>query len=57
MKDLWEKIALKPKEWRRISKAIHVFDYLVKNGAPRIVSDVKDDLYKIKPFTDFEFKG
>ena len=37
MKHLWEKLTLKPKEWRRIAKAIHVMDYLVKNGAPRII--------------------
>lgn len=37
MKHLWEKLTLKPKEWKRIAKAIHVMDYLVKNGAPRVV--------------------
>jgi len=57
MKHLWSIIALKEKEWRRIAKAIHVFDYLCKNGAPRIVQDVKDDLYKIRQYKDFEFKN
>ena len=56
MKHLWEKLQCKPKEWRRISKSIHVMDYLVKNGAPRVVQDVKDDIYKIRQFQDFVFK-
>ena len=48
MKHLWDKLQSKPKEWRRIAKAIHVMDYLVKNGAPRVVQDIKDDVYKIR---------
>ena len=31
-------------------------DYLVKNGAPRIIQDLKDDLYKIRVFNDFNYK-
>ena len=31
-------------------------DYLVKNGAPRVIQDIKDDLYKIKVFKDFVYK-
>lgn len=30
-------------------------DYLVKNGAPRCVQDIKDDLYKIRQFKDFAY--
>lgn len=56
MKHLWGMLASKPKEWRRIAKAIHVFDYLCKNGAPRVIQDVKDDLYKIRAFADFAHK-
>jgi len=37
MKHLWSKVNLKPKDWRRIFKALHAMDYLVKNGAPRVV--------------------
>lgn len=37
MKHLWSKVNSKPKEWRRIFKALHAMDYLVKNGAPRVV--------------------
>ena len=37
MKHLWAKINSKPKEWRRIFKALNTMDYLCKNGAPRVV--------------------
>ena len=38
LKHLWDKLnSNKPKEWRRVAKAIHVMDFLVKNGAPRII--------------------
>jgi len=30
-------------------------DYLVKNGAPRVVQDIKDDLYKIRSYNDFSY--
>ena len=56
MKHLWEKLTLKSKEWRRIAKALHVMDYLAKNGSPRVIQDLKDDLYKIRNFQDFSFK-
>ena len=48
MKHLWSYLGSKPKEWRRIAKVVHVIDYLVKNGAPRVIQDIKDDLYKIR---------
>ncbi len=37
MKHLWAKVQSKPKEWRRIYKALYAMDYLIKNGAPRVV--------------------
>lgn len=30
-------------------------DYLVKNGAPRVVQDIKDELYKIREFHNFSY--
>ena len=55
MKHLWGKLQCKPKEWRRIFKALSTMDYLVKNGAPRVVQDIKDDLFKIRNFQDFNY--
>ena len=37
MKHLWAKLACKPKEWKRIFKALNAMDYLCKNGAPRVI--------------------
>lgn len=53
MKHLWAKVQSKPKEWRRIFKALNCMDYLCKNGAPRVVQEIKDDLYKIRTLQDF----
>ena len=55
MKHLWSKVQSKPKDWRRIFKALNAMDYLVKNGAPRVVQDIKDDLYKIRSYNDFSY--
>ena len=56
MKHLWAKIQSKQKEWRRIFKALNTMDYLCKNGAPRVVQDIKDDLYKIRQLQDFNYQ-
>ena len=56
MKHLWAMLNCKPKEWRRIAKALHVMDYLIKNGAPRVIADLKDDLYKIRQYENFSFR-
>ena len=56
MKHLWAMMHSKPKEWKRIAKTLHVMDYLVKNGAPRVIADIKDDLYKIRQFESFCYK-
>jgi hypothetical protein len=48
MQHLWKKLNSKPKEWRRIFKALHAMEYLAKNGAPRCIQDIKDDLFKIR---------
>ena len=56
MKHLWGKVQSKPKEWRRIFKALSCMDYLCKNGAPRVVQEIKDDLYKIRTLQDFSFQ-
>ena len=55
MKHLWKFAQSKPKDWRRIFKALNAMDYLCKNGAPRVVQEIKDDLYKIRTLQDFSF--
>lgn len=56
MKHLWAKLQLQPKEWRRIFKSLNTMDYLLKNGAPRVVQDIKDDLYKIRSLNNFSYR-
>ena len=40
---------------KKIYKGLHALDFLVKNGAPRIVQDLKDDLYKIRTLQDMQY--
>ena len=47
MKHLWAKAQLSNKDWIKIYKALHAMEFLLRHGAPRIVQDLKDDLYKI----------
>ena len=30
-------------------------EYLIKNGAPRCIQEIKDDMYKIRSLQDFNF--
>lgn len=55
MQHMWKKLNCKPKEWRRIFKALHAMEYLAKNGAPRCIQELKDDLFKIRALQDFSF--
>lgn len=55
MKHLWSKLSLKPKEWRKIFKALHAIDFLLKNGAPRVIQDIRDDLFKIRSLQDMDY--
>jgi epsin len=55
MRHLWKKLNSSPKEWRRIYKTLHAMEYLVKNGAPRCIQEIKDEIYKIRAFQDFNF--
>jgi len=55
MQHLWKKLNSKPKDWRRIYKALHVMEYLIKNGAPRCIQEIKDEMFKIRSFQDFSY--
>ena len=48
MKHLWEILNLKPKENVQIFKALVLMEFLIKNGATRIIQDLKDDIFKIR---------
>ena len=60
---LEDKLQKNPKEWKRMVKALHVLDYLVKNGAPRVIqrlkhggSDKNSFLSKIRQLQTFSYK-
>ena len=36
-----------------IKKTLGLIEYLVKNGAPRCIGDFKDEMFKIRTFSDF----
>jgi epsin len=55
MRHLWKKLNSSPKEWRRIYKTLHAMEYLIKNGAPRCIQEIKDDLHKIRNLLDFSY--
>ena len=38
----------KTKNWRKILKTLHLIDYLLKNGAPRVSQEIKSDEYLLK---------
>ena len=40
---------------RIIYKILHAMEYLIKNGAPRCIHEIKDDMYKIRSLQDFNF--
>jgi epsin len=52
MKHLWETINLESKYYIQIFKALHLMEFLVKNGATRIIQDLKDDIFKIRTLQD-----
>ena len=35
------------------NKTLGLIEYLVKNGAPRCIGDFKDEMFKIRTFSDF----
>lgn len=42
-------------EWRRVLKAMHSLEYLIKNGSPMCVQQIKQEVYKISSLSNFSF--
>ncbi|CAK69660.1 unnamed protein product (macronuclear) [Paramecium tetraurelia] len=53
MKFIWKRLDSDNREWRRILKTLNMIEYLTKNGAPRCVGEFRDNIYKIRSFSDF----
>lgn len=64
MSYIWKRLNGDNKDWRRTLKvdifsynlkSLTVIEYLIKNGAPRCVGEFKDDLFKIRTYSDFYY--
>ena len=56
MKFVWEKLKSKPNKWRVIQKTLILIENLLKLGATRLLYDVRDETFKIRLLTDFEYR-
>ena len=55
MKELWKKLNSKAKEWRRIQNTLSTLEFLIKNGAPRVIQEIKLDMHRIRSLTSFSY--
>ncbi|KRX10914.1 Protein phosphatase 2C (PP2C)-like domain [Pseudocohnilembus persalinus] len=54
MKFIWERLQTqKNKSWRKTYKVLCIIDYLMKNGAPRCLTEFKDEIYQIRSLRDY----
>ncbi len=42
-------------EWRRVLKSMHAVEYLIKNGSPMSVQQIKRENYKLSSLTNFSY--
>lgn len=57
LEHIWDRLRLEPTEWRKIFKALHLLDMVLKVGDPQCISSIKGNMYKIKSFQSFTVKG
>ncbi|KAK8825592.1 hypothetical protein WA577_000765 [Blastocystis sp. JDR] len=53
---IWKTLAVQPKYWKQIFKALNLIDHLIRNGSPRIIDDTRDRIEKLRALQDFSFK-
>ncbi|CAD8083427.1 unnamed protein product [Paramecium sonneborni] len=53
MKFIWKRLDSDNREWRRILKTLNIIEYLIKNGAPHCVGEFRNNISKIRSFSDF----
>lgn len=54
---IWDRLKLDSMEWRKIFKALHLLDIILKAGNPQCFSTIKGNIYKIKAFESFSTKA
>ena len=55
MKDLWKRLNSKAKEWKRIQNTLSTLEFLIKNGAPRVIQEIKLEMYRIRSLSSFSY--
>lgn len=53
MNVIWKRLNDQGKYWRHVYKSLLLLDYLIKNGAPEVVREVKVHLVEIQTLTQF----
>ena len=53
---IWKTLAVQPKYWKQIFKALNLIDHLIRNGSPRIIDDTRDRIEKLRALQEFSFK-
>jgi epsin len=57
MNHVWDRLKLEQQEWRKIFKALHLLEVILKVGDPQCISSVKGNIYKIKGLQSFTTKA
>lgn len=55
MKELWKKLSSKAKEWKRIQNTLNTLEFLIKNGAPSVIHDIKLEMFRIRSLHSFSY--
>eukprot|EP00246_Nothoceros_aenigmaticus_P004064 TRINITY_DN1537_c0_g1_i3.p1 TRINITY_DN1537_c0_g1~~TRINITY_DN1537_c0_g1_i3.p1 ORF type:complete len:462 (-),score=106.86 TRINITY_DN1537_c0_g1_i3:450-1835(-) len=52
---LWKRLNDTGKNWRHVYKALTVLEFLVANGAERIIDDFSEHAYQVQTLVDFQY--
>lgn len=52
---MWEALKAPGREWRRLYKALHLAEHLLRYGSSGCLEDIKDGAYKIREMQDFSY--
>lgn len=55
MKTIWSTLDVSGKSWKQIFKALTLVEFLVKNGAERVIEEARDHTHVIRPLQDFNY--
>ncbi|KAJ3290279.1 Epsin-3, clathrin recruitment and traffic between the Golgi and endosome [Borealophlyctis nickersoniae] len=52
---LMQEIAAGGPQWRQVYKALQLLEYLIKNGAERVIDSARDHIYELKALKNFHY--